>query len=64
MLPQERLDALKRKHARVSALIESEQNQPSVSALYLRQLKQQKLKLKDEIELNGEDNDKTGRLMA
>lgn len=53
MLPQQRLDALKQKHARLSAVLEREQNQPAVSESYLKKLKQQKLKLKDEIELTG-----------
>ena len=62
MLPQERLDSLKRKHAQLSAMIEREQAQPGVNEIYLKQLKAQKLMLKDEIELSGED--KKGRLLA
>lgn len=58
MLPQQRLDALKQKHARLSALLEKEQNQPAVSENYIKKLKQQKLRIKDEIELTGEHEDR------
>lgn len=62
MLPQERLNSLKRKHASLSALIEREQMRPGVNETYLKQLKAQKLLIKDEIELSGEE--KKGRLLA
>ncbi len=47
MMPQERLDALNRKHSMLSALIEREENLPSANDSYVRQLKRQKLMIKD-----------------
>lgn len=47
MLPQERLDALQRKHSMLSALIEREEHLPSANDSYIRQLKRQKLMIKD-----------------
>jgi hypothetical protein len=46
-MPQERLDALQRKHSMLSALIEREENLPSANDSYIRQLKRQKLMIKD-----------------
>ncbi len=45
-----RLKALQDKHAALSMRIEQEQNRPSAMDFYLRQLKKQKLQLKDELE--------------
>lgn len=47
MMPQERLDALQRKHSMLSALIEREESLPSANDSYIRQLKRQKLMIKD-----------------
>lgn len=49
MTQQARIEALKARHAALSSKIEKEQNRPSVSDWYLRDLKRQKLRLKDEI---------------
>jgi hypothetical protein len=46
-MPQERLDALQRKHSMLSALIEREESLPSANDSYIRQLKRQKLMIKD-----------------
>ncbi len=46
-MPQERLDALQRKHSMLSALIEREESIPSANDSYIRQLKRQKLMIKD-----------------
>jgi hypothetical protein len=46
-MPQERLDALQRKHSMLSALIEREESLPSANDGYIRQLKRQKLMIKD-----------------
>ncbi len=47
MMPQERLEALQRKHSMLSALIEREETLPSSNENYVRQLKRQKLMIKD-----------------
>jgi len=47
MMPQERLDALQRKHSMLSSLIEREETLPSANDTYIRQLKRQKLMIKD-----------------
>jgi len=47
MLVQERVDALQRKHSMLSALIEREESLPSTNDTYVRQLKRQKLMIKD-----------------
>jgi|GEM_PF-1384349 len=47
MMPSERLDALQRKHSMLSALIEREESLPSANDSYIRQLKRQKLMIKD-----------------
>lgn len=47
MMPQERLDSLHRKHSMLSALIEREESLPSANDTYVRQLKRQKLMIKD-----------------
>lgn len=46
-MPQERLDSLQRKHSMLSALIEREESLPSANDSYIRQLKRQKLMIKD-----------------
>lgn len=46
-MPTERLDALQRKHSMLSALIEREESLPSANDSYIRQLKRQKLMIKD-----------------
>ncbi len=45
-----RIEALRAKHASLKSRIESEQRLPSTTDFYLRQLKKQKLLLKEEIE--------------
>lgn len=50
MMPQERLDSLQRKHSMLAALIEREENQPASNEGYVRQLKRQKLMIKDILE--------------
>jgi len=50
MLPSERLEALQRKHAMLSSLIEREEIQPASNESYIRQLKRQKLLIKDILE--------------
>lgn len=47
MLPRERTEALQRKHSALSSLIEREEASPAADENYLRQLKQQKLMIKD-----------------
>ena len=47
MMPQERLESLQRKHSMLSALIEREESLPSANDTYVRQLKRQKLMIKD-----------------
>lgn len=47
MMAQERLDSLQRKHSMLSALIEREESLPSANDTYVRQLKRQKLMIKD-----------------
>ncbi|MBU6235742.1 MAG: DUF465 domain-containing protein [Alphaproteobacteria bacterium] len=47
MLARERLEALQRKHGMLSMLIEREENLPSSNESYVRQLKRQKLMIKD-----------------
>ena len=46
-MPQERLEALQRKHSMLSALIEREEILPAANESYVRQLKRQKLMIKD-----------------
>lgn len=50
MLPQERLEALQRKHSMLSSLIEREEILPAANEAYVRQLKRQKLMIKDILE--------------
>jgi hypothetical protein len=45
-----RLQTLKRKHATLQVEIENEQSRPASADFYLKQLKRQKLFLKDQIE--------------
>ena len=45
-----RLEALRNRHAILSSRIEEAQKSPSTTDFYLRQLKKQKLVLKEEIE--------------
>ncbi len=45
-----RLDALRARHASLAKKIEQEQGRAAVSEWYVRDLKKQKLKLKEEIE--------------
>lgn len=45
-----RLEALKSKHMLIDERIEEEQSRPAVADFYLRQLKKQKLILKEQIE--------------
>lgn len=45
-----RIESLRQKHAALSARIEEAQKRPSTSDTLLRQLKKQKLYLKEEIE--------------
>jgi hypothetical protein len=46
-MPHERLESLQRKHSMLSALIEREESLPSANDSYIRQLKRQKLMIKD-----------------
>jgi len=48
---QGRLDALRAKHAALDIQIREEQRHPSASELAIRAMKAQKLKIKEEIEL-------------
>jgi hypothetical protein len=48
--PTSRIEALRHKHALLKHRIEVMQNLPSTTDFYLRQLKKQKLLLKEEIE--------------
>lgn len=43
------LQELKKKHATLSATVEEEQRSPAVDALTLRNMKKEKLRLKEEI---------------
>ena len=45
-----RLESLKRKHSELKNNIRNQQNNPAVADYYLKQLKQQKLLVKDQIE--------------
>ncbi len=45
-----RIKALQTKHNVISSQLEEAQNSPSATDFYLRQLKKQKLHLKDELE--------------
>lgn len=45
-----RIDALKAKHKSLSTKIEMEQRSPSISDYHIRDLKREKLKVKEEIE--------------
>lgn len=45
-----RLEALKERHYVLSTKLEEEQRRPSTNDFYLRQLKKQKLMLKEQIE--------------
>ena len=47
--PASRIEALRHKHAVLKSRIEEMQNMPSTTDFYLRQLKKQKLRLKEEI---------------
>lgn len=49
-----RLQALRARHAALARQIEEEQRRPSASPLELRALKTRKLRLKEEIEAEGE----------
>lgn len=44
------LSELRKKHQNLSAIIEAEQRQPAADDLSIKQLKQKKLHIKDEIE--------------
>lgn len=48
--PASRIEALRNKHASLKNRIEEMQTLPSTTDFYLRQLKKQKLMLKEEIE--------------
>jgi len=48
--PATRIEALRHKHSVLKYRIEQMQNLPSTTDFYLRQLKKQKLMLKEEIE--------------
>lgn len=48
--PASRIEALRHKHALLKHRIETMQTLPSTTDFYLRQLKKQKLMLKEEIE--------------
>lgn len=51
MLPDQRLESLKRKHEAINTLIESEEKHHAVTRHdYIRQLKRQKLLIKDALE--------------
>jgi len=45
-----RVEALRSRHAALSLKIETEQTRPSTSDWYLRDLKRQKLRIKEELE--------------
>lgn len=61
---ESRLEALRQKHAMLSTRIEQEQRRPSATDFYLRQLKKQKLLLKEEIENIRVHKEKQGALSA
>lgn len=46
-----RLEALKNRHAALSAQLENEMKHPSASEMALKQLKIEKLRIKEELEL-------------
>lgn len=46
---QDRIDALKAKHAELDAELEAEENRPHPDDLHAAELKKQKLRVKDEI---------------
>jgi len=48
--PTSRVEALRAKHTALSERIREEQKRPSSADYYLRQLKKQKLQIKEEIE--------------
>jgi len=48
--PEERVAALRAKHAMISARISDAQKSPATTDLYLRQMKKQKLLIKEELE--------------
>lgn len=48
--PSSRVEALRVKHAALSERIRQEQKRPSSADYYLKQLKKQKLQIKEEIE--------------
>ena len=48
--PLARLEALKKRKEKIDSELHQEQRHPSVSDIYLRQLKKMKLQLKEEIE--------------
>lgn len=47
MLPRERVEALQKKHALLSALIEQEERSTCADDLFIQKLKKQKLMIKD-----------------
>ena len=47
MLAQERVESLQRKHSMLSDLIEREERQPALNEGYVKQLKRQKLMIKE-----------------
>ena len=49
-VPASRLEALRSRHSKIEAELDQESRNLSASDLYLRQLKKQKLTLKEEIE--------------
>jgi hypothetical protein len=54
VVPQNRVEALRSKHSILADRIEEAQRQPSTTDFYLRQLKKEKLFLKEKIEALGE----------
>ena len=60
-----RLEALRQRHAVLSSRIEDAYKSPSTTDLYLRQLKKQKLSLKEEIEgIREQTNEQSGQASA
>ena len=60
MLPAQRLESLRVKHADITSLLEKEEQRPAADGYYIQQLKKQKLHLKDLMEgMNQNEQQKT-----
>lgn len=56
-VPKSRIDALRQKHAHLSNRIEEEQRRPALADFYLRQLKKEKLLVKEQLSVLQETHD-------